>query len=111
MSTKITGSFGEKLFHSIVPTYLLDTNYNFLEWNAAFDEVFAKPHKLKKGGPVGDFIAQFENEKELRARSVKVFSPSRLPLIDIEDFYIKSTKYGMMKYKKVAAQIWDEKKS
>ena len=31
------------------PTYLLDANFHFLDWNPAFDEVVAKPLRLLRG--------------------------------------------------------------
>jgi len=88
------------------PTYLLDGNFQFLDWNPMFDELIAKPLALMRGRHVEDFILKLENKREIIRRSRTVFQQDNYPIVDIEVLKLK-TKYGMIHFQKIASQIAD----
>lgn len=95
-------------FDQSVPGYLLDPNYYFLDWNPAFDELVAGPLNLQRGrSHAEDFVKRMENVADVYERSKRVFDPRHVPLIDIEPLVLKTKKYGIVKFEKIAVQIPD----
>ena len=90
------------------PAYILDRNYQFLDWNPAFDEIVAKQMGLIRFRHVEDFILRLDNHREVIERGQRIFSEEKFPLVDVEDLEYTSNKYGRILFKKIAAQVPDE---
>ena len=93
----------------IGPSYTLDNNYYFLDWNPAFDTLVAKPLGLARADHCVDFIKRLENCDDVVERSKNVFAPGKDPLVDTEELRFQSPTYGLIKFHKIAALINDEK--
>ncbi|HEY7319708.1 MAG TPA: TIR domain-containing protein [Candidatus Binatia bacterium] len=93
----------------IGPSYTLDNNYYFSDWNPAFDMLVAKPLGLARADHCVDFIKRLENCDAVVERSKSVFAPGKDPLVDTEDLLFQSPSYGRIKFRKIAALINDQK--
>ncbi len=93
----------------IGPSYSLDSNYYFLDWNPAFDALVAKPLGLARADHCVDFIKRLENCDEVVERSKTVFAPGKDPLVDTEELLFQSPSYGRIKFRKIAALMSDDK--
>jgi ubiquinone/menaquinone biosynthesis C-methylase UbiE len=91
------------------PSYTLDNNYYFLDWNPAFDALVAKPLGLARSDHSVDFIKRLENCNDVVERSKSVFAQGKDPLVDTEDLLFKSPAYGLTKFRKIAALMNDQK--
>jgi hypothetical protein len=98
-----------KIFEAIVPTYLLDEAYHFLDWNRCFDEILAKPLKLERGMHAAEFVSLWANQKEALERSAKVFAVGKTPKVDHEPVVFKSRTYGQIEFQKLAVALHFEK--
>ena len=87
------------------PTYLLDNNYHFLDWNPAFDELVAKPLRLVRGSHAEDFILALANSREVIERAQEKFKPKTVPLVDTEILKFQTERYGLITFRKIAGQI------
>ena len=88
------------------PTYLLDANFHFLDWNPAFDEVVAKPLRLLRGTHAENFIIALDNSREVIARAQLRFQENQgMPLVDCEVLRIKTPRHGLITFRKIAVQI------
>ncbi len=92
----------------IGPTYILDQNFQFLDWNPMFDELIAKPLGLLRGRHVEDFILELENKTEVINRSNRIYKKHIYPIVDVESLILK-TKYGIVEFKKIASRIPNDK--
>lgn len=92
----------------IVPTYLLDNTYHFLDWNPAFDELVAGPLDLKRGDHAESFIKCLENAPEVIERAKKMFGRGKRPLVDVEPLIFHSNEFGRITFNKVSALITEE---
>jgi ubiquinone/menaquinone biosynthesis C-methylase UbiE len=93
----------------IGPSYTLDNNYYFLDWNPAFDMLIAKPLGLARADHCVDFIKRLENCDAVVERSKNLFGPGKDPLVDTEELRFQSPTYGLIKFCKIAALINDQK--
>lgn len=93
----------------VCPSYILDRNYHFLDWNVMFDELIAKPMGLARFRHVEDFILKLKNHRRVVERSRKLLHAGQFPVVDVEDLLYESPTYGLITFKKIAAQIGDEK--
>ena len=93
----------------IGPSYSLDNNYYFADWNPAFDMLVAKPLGLARADHCVDFIKRLENCDGVIDRSKNVFAPGKDPLVDTEELLFQSPTYGLIKFRKIAALINDQK--
>lgn len=91
----------------IGPTYVLDKDYFFLDWNSAFDLIVAKPLGLARTDHAVDFISKLENCSEVVTRSETVFARGKDPLSDTEVLRFRSPDYGLIEFRKIAALISD----
>ncbi len=91
----------------VSPTYLLDRNFQFLDWNPMFDELVAKPLALMRGRHVEEFILKLNNKRAVIKRGRKIFELDHYPIVDTEILELK-TRYGLVSFRKIASQIADE---
>ncbi len=99
--------FKRPVYDLIVPTYILDSNFHIVDWNAAFDEICAKSLKLSLGMHASKFVLMWENGKESMQRATKVYSMGNMPFVDHEPAILKNERYGTIQFEKVASQIID----
>src|SRR5262249_4475573 len=90
------------------PTYILDPGYYFLDWNTAFERLFAKPFSLFRGQHAQEFIKHFVNREGVENRARAVFGRITVPPLDMEKIVINSTEFGTLELWKIAAGIYDE---
>jgi ubiquinone/menaquinone biosynthesis C-methylase UbiE len=96
---------GPNYLHVIGPTYILDKNYNFINWNTAFENIVAHPLSLVRGSHVGSFLKQLRNYDSVFKRSNERFVPGSIPTVDIEVLEYDSPEYGLIIFNKIAAQV------
>lgn len=98
---------GEKvpILNVIGPTYILDRNYNFVDWNTAFEFVIAHPLGLTRGSHVESFLRHLRNWNHVFNRSNSKFVPGNIPTVDIEILEYDSPDYGLIVFNKVATQL------
>jgi ubiquinone/menaquinone biosynthesis C-methylase UbiE len=108
-SATVVQDIPHPIFDLIGPSYILDSNYYFLDWNPAFDVLIAKPLGLARADHVVDFIKRLENCNDVVERSKKVFALDKDPLVDTEALLFRSPVYGPITFRKIAALINDQK--
>lgn len=93
-----------------VPTYYLNINLHFIDWNIAFEVVFGELLAKLRNKHVNYFIAELANAEEVfdHAREfTKKVELGNLPLVDMEPLIYESPKYGHVSFVKVATQLHD----
>jgi SAM-dependent methyltransferase len=80
-----------------------------LDWNTAFERLFAKPFSLFRGQHAQEFIKYFVNREGVENRARAVFGRNTVPPLDMEKIVINSTEFGTLELWKIAAGIYDEK--
>jgi ubiquinone/menaquinone biosynthesis C-methylase UbiE len=93
------------LFDLIGPSYILDRAFHFLDWNSAFELLVAQPLGLQRGVHVGHFLSKLANVAEVVERANKVFIPGQDPMVDEEELQLRTEKYGVISFRKIACQI------
>ncbi len=94
----------EDLFFSNVPTYVLDKNFNIIDWNASFDVVFGASG-FHRGEYVTAFLKKLKNSAQVIKRGKEFVDP---PLFDDEEFIFDSQEFGKMVFLKTTAQAIDD---
>lgn len=103
---KIVERSRRALFDVITPTYLLDPAFHFLDWNTAFDQLIAKPLKLNRQMHALEFVDKLKNAAAVIERSKDLFGYAKKnPIIDIEPLVFKHPDFGIITFRKIAAQI------
>lgn len=102
------GEVRQPILDLVTPTYILNTSYQMLDWNPAFDELVAKPLKLRRGWHAGEFVRALKNAEDVVKRSQEVFGGAQLPLVDQEILEFPSEKHGLIRFQKLASQVSDE---
>ncbi len=98
----------QPVFDLTVPTYILDRHFYLLDWNAAFDEVVAQEIKLVRGQDhAKTFVQALANCEEVVKHAQDTFSGDHYPLTDTEILVFPSSRYGQVRFRKIAAQIAD----
>jgi len=92
------------------PTYYLDNNLNIIDWNIAFDLIFADITPKLRYRHVNEFIARLANYGEVfdhgREFTRQVYAGD-LELVDTEPLLYRSTRYGDVLSLKVATRLHD----
>jgi branched-chain amino acid transport system substrate-binding protein len=87
------------------PSYILDPNYHFLDWNTSFEYFVAHPLGLKRGEHVASFLGKLDNNDEVQKRSDSKFRTNFVPPVDIEVLEYASKEFGLIVFNKIATQI------
>lgn len=91
------------------PSYILNADFRILDWNEAFSLAFDRTIEGRRGESILDWVFYLENAKEIIERGKRVFNdPANYPMVDIEDIYYDSSKYGPIIAHKIAAQVRDD---
>jgi ubiquinone/menaquinone biosynthesis C-methylase UbiE len=93
------------ILNVIGPTYILDKNYNFIDWNTAFELIVAHPLGLIRGSHVESFLKHLRNWGPVFQRSNEKFVPGNIPTIDVETLEYDSHEYGLIVFNKIATQL------
>ncbi|MFA6433414.1 MAG: class I SAM-dependent methyltransferase [Elusimicrobiales bacterium] len=93
----------------IGPTYLLDESYCLLDWNPAFEELFAKEFGLFIGTHITALMNHMDNGAEVIDRSLNIFRTADVPLTHCEVFTLRHPRFGAVTTQKIAGQIMDER--
>ena len=93
------------ILNVIGPTYILDKNYNFVDWNTAFELIVAHPLGLIRGSHVESFLKHLRNWSSVFRRSNEKFVPGNIPTVDVETLEFDSNEYGLIVFNKIATQL------
>ena len=105
---KLVQDLRSNLWDNIVPCYILDENFFFLDWNPAFDQMFARPLRLQRNMHAQHFVVKLANAASVIERSKRIFTPGEMPMVDLEELSIQLDDYGLIRMRKLAAQIYDQ---
>lgn len=120
---KLTRAQAEHL-RQLVPVYLLDNQFNLLDWNSAFENVVARQLTLVRQSHAKSFLERLANWPEVQERSLRYFPqptteeqarsdetgeiPSVFPRADVERFEFHSDRFGLIVFDKLALPIQDD---
>ena len=90
-------------------SYILNADFKILDWNEAFSLAFDRTIEGRRGKSILDWIFYLQNAEEIIRESKKRFiNPEKYPMVDLEDFYYNSLRYGSVVAHKIASQVHDE---
>jgi len=95
------------LFSANVPTFILNNEQRFLDWNVAFDLIFGHSSTIKKGGHITAWFEHLDNFKRVAVRSQKLYGEGILPISDRERATYLSKEFGRMVFTKIMSPIID----
>lgn len=104
----ITENIKCSLFDSILPTYILDEDWNFIAMNTAFSCLFGSEWGCEIGLSVFDVVEKLDNKKEVLQRAAVKFSAGSEVQVDHEHLRFTSSKYGKVEARKIAVKIFGE---
>lgn len=93
------------LIRGVTPSCILDNGFNFMDWNVAFEVVFARPLELCRGMPVTNLVDKLDNDDDLRISGKVDFASNPPPSFHKESVKFVSSKYGQLLFTKLASQI------
>ncbi len=96
------------VFQHNVPTFVLNHEQRFLDWNAAFELVFGGAG-LARNGHVSTWFDLLDNYKRVSKRQEKLFGEGILPLTDRERATFVSPRFGRMVFTKIMTPIIDRR--
>lgn len=97
------------LFAANVPTFVLDADQRFIDWNPAFHLVFRGIKGLRRGSHVSQWFKSLENFKRVPKRSSELYGEAILPMADRERVSYDSEEWGRMVFVKIMTPILDRK--
>lgn len=97
------------IFQHNVPTFVLNHEQRFLDWNAAFELVFGGAPGLAKNVHVTTWFELLDNYKRVSKRQEKLFGEGILPLTDRERATFVSPQFGRMVFTKIMTPIVDRR--
>jgi ubiquinone/menaquinone biosynthesis C-methylase UbiE len=97
-----------RLMDQLGPTYILDPSYFFMDWNPAFQRLFAEPLGLYRGQHAQELVRSMVNRGVVESRAKQVFLPGNIPLVDMEPLFFRSEEFGVIEVWKIASRIIDE---
>jgi len=100
----------QTLFHANVPTFILSNDQRFLDWNIAFDMIFAGDDSLaqvRRGGHVKEWYAKLDNYRRVPKRTEQLYGESILPITDRERVTFLSAKYGRIVFSRIMSPVVD----
>jgi SAM-dependent methyltransferase len=92
-----------KLFDPNVPSYLLNSAFELLDWNAAFELIFPTD-RFYRGMSVKEFVNCLDNCSVAKERGLLVVKDSTAP-VDMEKLHYTSPVFGKMEFTKIASQV------
>ena len=98
------------LFAANVPTFVLDADQRFVDWNPAFTLAFRNIPNLKRGAHVSRWFKSLDNFKKIPKRSGHLYGEAILPITDRERVSYVSKDWGRMVFIKIMTPILDRQK-
>ncbi|MCZ6644364.1 MAG: methyltransferase domain-containing protein [Gammaproteobacteria bacterium] len=96
------------MFMTSVPTYILNKDYRFLDWNPAFELIFRDVPGLRRGEHVSRWSPFLEDAEKVAEHGRRVFgNPDGPPLIDQEVLRYVSPEFGRITFFKIASPVHD----
>lgn len=91
------------------PNYILNADFRILDWNEAFSLAFDHTIEGRRGECILEWVFYLDNAEAIIKRGKKIFKdPANYPMVDFEDIYYNSLKYGPIVAHKIAAQVRDD---
>ena len=94
-------------FHANVPSFVLNHEQYFLDWNPAFDLIFGKLAGMRRGAHVRVWYGHLDNFRRVAKRTEKLYGEGILPLTDRERVCFDSSVYGRMVFTRMMSPIID----
>ena len=98
------------LFAANVPTFVLDADQRFVDWNPAFSLAFGNIPQLRRGSHVSRWFKSLDNFKKIPKRSGHLYGDAILPITDRERVSYVSNDWGRMVFVKIMTPILDRQK-
>lgn len=98
-----------QIFDYTVPTYILDQNAYFQDWNFAFEFIFSSIIGQIESKHAVAFISRLMNKDAVMEHAKRFTLKDPLPLIDTEPLRYYHEKYGQFDFIKIASQLHNEK--
>jgi SAM-dependent methyltransferase len=95
------------LFAANVPTFVVNAEQRFLDWNPAFHLVFGQCPGVRRGASVTEWFAALDNFKRVGKRQQQLYGEAILPLADRERVAFTSPRFGRMVFTKIMCPIVD----
>lgn len=98
------------IFAANVPTFILDTDQRFVDWNPAFALAFQSVPGLKRGSHISRWYKFLDNFKRVPKRSDQLHGEALLPMADRERVAYHASDWGRMVFVKIMTPILDRKR-
>jgi ubiquinone/menaquinone biosynthesis C-methylase UbiE len=89
------------VFQSNIPTYILNKDFWFDDWNSAFELIFGDVPGLRRGEHVSVWARALANYAAVKEHGERVFRNAPPP-VDTEPIEFQSTRFGRFVFKKIA---------
>lgn len=103
-SYRLVNQLRAKLFDPNVPSYLLNSVFELLDWNPAFELIFPT-NRFYRNMSVKEFVECLDNSTDVKRRGLELLDSS-LP-VDLEELRYTSPMYGKMQFTKIASRVID----
>jgi len=100
------GRIISSMFYTSVPTYVLNQDFHFIDWNPAFDLIFGQIPGVALGGHVSSFVVHLDDADELTKKAEEKFHSAPVD-VDIEQLVYCSDRFGRMTFSKLATKVFD----
>lgn len=97
------------MFAANVPTFVLNHEQRFIDWNPAFDIVFGHVPTIKRGGHVSHWFKLLDNFRRVPKRTAKLYGEGIIPITDRERATYISKEWGRMVFTKIMSPIIDRR--
>ncbi len=97
------------LFSANVPTFVLNQEQRFIDWNPAFDLVFGHAFGIKRGAHVSHWFKLLDNFRRVPNRADKLYGEGIIPITDRERATYLSKEWGRMVFTKIMSPIIDRR--
>ncbi len=97
------------MFSANVPTFVLNQEQRFIDWNPAFDLVFGHVPGIKRGAHVSNWFKLLDNFRRVPKRTDKLYGEGIIPITDRERATYLSKEWGRMVFTKIMSPIVDRR--
>lgn len=94
-------------FDANVPSFILNHEQCFLEWNRAFDLIFGHLPGMRRGAHVRIWYKHLDNFRRVAKRTEKLYGEGILPITDRERISFVSSVFGRMVFTRIMTPIID----
>jgi len=95
------------LFSTNIPTFVLNAEQRFLDWNPAFGMIFGELSGIKRGAHVSHWYEHLDNFRRLPKRTDGLYGEGILPLTDRERATFISKTWGRMVFTRIMSPVID----